>query len=81
MGLDPAGVINMGASSYEFLMEHNKDAFALICEVPCFYDHKIEDQTVMDMTRREVLLKSVAISSEIINRTEGILEKAEPFFP
>ena len=80
MDIDPAKVINMGASSFEFLSGYNKDAFGLVCEVPYFYDHKIEDQTEINISRREVLLESIKISSEIINKINSVLEKGEGLF-
>ena len=72
-GQDPAKVLSGGDSSFDYLKKFNPAAFCLVCELPYFYDAKIEDQTKMEISRKEAVLKSLEISKMIIGFVEMVI--------
>lgn len=60
----PADQIGAGASSFEFARAISDPAM-LICELPYFYDPRIEDVQEAQMTRREALLEGIERTQEI----------------
>lgn len=61
---DPKTMINHGGSSFEYARQFS-DVFALICEVPYFYDERVCDNSESDVTRKEAVLESVEISDRL----------------
>lgn len=60
----PADRIGAGASSFEFARAISDPAM-LICELPYFYDPRIEDLAESRMSRREAILEGVERTQEI----------------
>ncbi|HIP99390.1 TPA: hypothetical protein EYH33_02535 [Candidatus Bipolaricaulota bacterium] len=59
---DPAEVLRGGTSSADYALSLVPDAFVLVCEVPYFYDPRIEDLNLSDVERRQAVLHSVELS-------------------
>jgi hypothetical protein len=55
----PEKLLNSGASSDDYVRDRWK-AVTVNCELPYFYDPKIEDTSPSDMTRKEATLRSMA---------------------
>jgi len=64
---NPAELIKGGAGSTDYARRVVPDIFSLVCEVPYFYDPRIEDLNKSDVKRRDAVLDSVELSSEIFN--------------
>jgi len=61
---DPKTMINHGGSSFEYARQFS-EVFALICEVPYFYDGRVCDSSQSDVTRRDAVLESIEISDRL----------------
>lgn len=64
---DPAELITGGTGSTDYARRVVPDIFSLVCEVPYFYDPRIEDLNKSDVKRRDVVLDSVELSSKMFN--------------
>jgi len=64
---DPAELIKGGAGSTDYARRVMPDIFSLVCEVPYFYDPRIEDLNKSDVKRRDAVLGSVELSSKMFN--------------
>mgnify|MGYP006284921317 CR=1 FL=1 len=64
---DPAEAISGGTGSTDYGKRANKDMFSLVCEVPYFYDPRIEDHGLSEVERRQAILDSVDLSEEMSN--------------
>jgi hypothetical protein len=62
--LDPATIISGGTSSADYAKEA-AGTFTMVCEVPYFYDPRIEDLSPSDMVRKEAVLKSCDLSEQL----------------
>ncbi|MFO8059318.1 MAG: M14 family zinc carboxypeptidase [Bacillota bacterium] len=75
--VDPAEVISGGTSSHDFAQEV-AGTYTLVCEVPYYYDPRIDDATEADCTRREAVLEGIRIESEFQGRLESAYREVEP---
>jgi hypothetical protein len=80
LSIDPATKIDYGTDSYEYIRELY-DGFCLTCELPHFYDSRIQDTTPTQYRRRNLLLDSLKIESEthqlvgrVLGETNGLLD-------
>jgi len=69
--LDPAKAVTGGTSSGEYAKRFG-DTFTLVCELPYFYDPRIDDQSSAGMSRRSAVLQSVDTSIRFHDRLEAI---------
>ena len=83
---DPAEIIKGGAGSTDYARRIVPDVFSLVCEVPYFYDPRIDDLTESDVKRRDAILHSVELSSgmfsflkERYKEIEGLLAVPSKF--
>lgn len=71
---DPAAVIQSGASSADYAQRYG--TFTLVVEMPYFDDPRVNDQTVTDAIRREVILQKLQASDEfdawIVSRLDEV---------
>lgn len=81
----PEKLLNSGASSDDYVRERWKSV-TVNCELPCFYDPKIEDASPSEMTRKDITLRSMAEQRTRIadlrnrfNRTHPSLTVKSPF--
>lgn len=72
---DPASLIKGGTSSADYA-KTVADTFAMVCEVPYFYDPRIEDLSPSDMVRKDAILiscdRSLALYDFVIPKYEAI---------
>lgn len=69
---DPAAKITGGASSFEYARPISNPAM-LICELPYFYDTRIENTSPAGMTRKQAILDGVACSQEVLGALRDAL--------
>jgi len=74
--IDPKSMINHGGSSFEYARRFS-DVFALICEVPYFYDERVCDSSESDVTRRDAVLESIETSNRLNRFLEEKYEEIE----
>lgn len=60
-GVDPATIIRAGTSSDDYASSV-ADAFSLVCEMPYYYDARVDDQTLLPETRQHYLKESLSHS-------------------
>lgn len=73
-GKDPATIISAGTSSVDYAREV-AGSFVLVCEVPYFYDPRIEDTSPADISRREAVLASIEIDEKARSYVENIFTR------
>jgi hypothetical protein len=75
--VSPEEVLNGGTSSDDFIARTH-DALCVVCEVPYFYDPRIEDVSPSDMTRRQANLEGSAYRRDVLNFVLRNYEDAQP---
>jgi hypothetical protein len=63
---DPAKIIKNGTSSFDYARRVCKN-FTLVCEMPYYYDPRIEDTSESDITRKEAVLYGLTLENENYN--------------
>ena len=83
---DPAKAIPAGTSSFDYAREHGT-RMTLVCEMPYFYDPRIDDTSPTSVPRRGVVLESVSREREFQKYLSGLvaavgerLTMPNPFF-
>lgn len=84
--MDPATIIKSGSCSDEYASKV-ADTFSIVCEMPYYYDPRIEDLSDSDITRKEARLFSNdkacqqhKFLSEIMKEIENEIDKTSPFY-
>ena len=54
---DPAEIIRSGDSSFGYAKKFNSNLFELVCEVPYYYDERIEDTRETEYMRRDLVIE------------------------
>lgn len=72
--VDPATIIPAGTSSFDYARERGTK-LTLVCEMPYFYDPRIDDTSPAMISRREAVLHSVEIDRKFLAM---VREKLEP---
>jgi hypothetical protein len=62
----PEKVLNGGTSSDDYITR-KYDSLCVVCEVPYFYDPRIEDASPSDMTRRQANLEGLEFRKEMLD--------------
>jgi hypothetical protein len=75
LGVDPATKINYGTDSYEYI-RNKYDGFCLTCELPHFYDERIQDTTPTGLRRRDLLRDSLKIEADTQGFVKHVLEES-----
>ena len=75
--IHPDEVLNSGASSDDYVKGKYR-ALTVNCELPYFYDPRIEDTALSDMTRRQANLEAVAHGRRQYSWTKERYEKVRP---
>jgi hypothetical protein len=73
----PKDIFNSGTSSEEYISGKYK-SLAVVCELPYFYDPRIDDTSPSDMTRRQANLEGIENRREILSFLKSHYEKAQP---
>ena len=76
LGCDPATKINYGTDCYEYIREMY-DGFCFTCEVPHFYDERINDARPTGLRRRDLLLASVRAEAETRDLVKRVLGQSQ----
>jgi len=76
--VDPAKIIKSGASSDEYA-SRVANTFSLVCEVPYYYDPRIEDISEADMSRREARRIAWEKAKEHYEQMKGPFEHCASF--
>ncbi|HEY8542970.1 MAG TPA: M14 family zinc carboxypeptidase [Pseudothermotoga sp.] len=71
--VDPAQIIRAGASSDEYA-QRVANTYSLVCEVPYYYDPRIEDISQAQMTRKEARLISWESSTKQYDFVKEVFE-------
>lgn len=64
---DPAEIIKSGTSSVDYAKRINPNVSELVCEVPYYYDPRIDDLSDSDVIRREAILSKLDFREELYN--------------
>ncbi len=78
---DPAELIKSGESSYGYARKFNPNLFELVCEVPYYYDPRIEDASLIDKSRRDLIIERLNSSEEDYRKIKSILELFKESLP
>ena len=73
----PEQVLNSGASGEDYARRRH-NALGVVCEVPYFYDPRIDDTSPSDMTRRGALLEGLEHRREALGFIARSYEEAKP---
>ncbi|MGA8905432.1 MAG: M14 family zinc carboxypeptidase [Candidatus Bathyarchaeia archaeon] len=80
LNIDPATKIDYGTDCYEYIRELY-DGFCLTCELPHFYDSRIQNTAPAQHKRRDLLVDSLKIESEthqlvarVLGETDDLLD-------
>ncbi len=83
---DPATLITAGTSSIDYAKSQKPGTFGIVCEVPYFYDPRIENTSPSDMVRKDAILKSCDVSEKVYGFADekmalikGYLSQGNPF--
>mgnify|MGYP000884182704 CR=1 FL=1 len=74
---DPASVIKAGTSSDDYASSV-ANTFALVCEMPYYYDPRVEDQSEAEITRKEAQRFNYEKSLESFSFVKEIMSSLEP---
>ena len=70
---DPAEIIGKsGTCSYDYAKQFNDKVFELVCEVPYYYNPKIEDLSETEFVRRDLILKNLENTKENYEKIKEI---------
>ena len=72
---DPAKIIKSGDSSFGYARKFNPCLFELVCEVPYYYDERIEDERETEFIRRDLVLEFLEFQKEDMEELERMMEK------
>jgi len=73
---DPAEIINYGTSSDDYAKRVAK-SFTLVCEMPYYYDSRINNVSESDIVRRNAVLHSIELSEQIYEFVKENYAKAK----
>jgi len=73
-GVDPCSRMRGGEGSFGYA-RGICDAAHLVCELPYFYDRRIDDTTVTDVCRRDAILQGIEGNQEIQRYLAGLYDK------
>lgn len=74
---DPAEVVTGGTSSHDYA-QALAGTYTLVCEVPYYYDPRVDDTTPTGLSRREVVLEGLELEREFQHNLEGMYRAVEP---
>jgi hypothetical protein len=73
----PTEVLTHGTSSYGYA-KRKRDALFVVCELPYFYDSRIDNRSPSGMTRREANLEGLAFRRKILSFIADNYRAAQP---
>jgi hypothetical protein len=75
--IPPEEMLKSGASSDDYIKARYQ-ALTVNCELPYFYDSRIEDDSPSDMTRRQAVLAGIEHDREVLRFVKEKYEQAKP---
>jgi hypothetical protein len=75
LNADPATRINYGTDCYEYI-RNLYDGFCFTCELPHFYDERIQDTTPTQEKRRDLLLGSLEIEADTQRFIQRVVDES-----
>lgn len=77
-GKDPVAGHNYGTSSDEYANRDGQNrTMTFVCELPYFYSDKIDDTSLTDRDRSDVILESCDMKEKLDGQTRGIFQRVE----
>ena len=77
---NPQEFMKWGTSSYDYLKSiASEDSFTLVCEMPYFYHHSIEDTSLTKFERRDLRLQSLEYMKNIAKHSKKIFRHIKKF--
>lgn len=73
---DPAKIINYGTSSDDYA-RRVAESFTLVCEMPYYFDPRIEDTSESDVIRREAVQYSIKLAEDVTASSRRSIQKRE----
>lgn len=73
---DPAKAMANGCSGGEYA-ERTAGTFTIVCEMPLFYDPRIEDSSQSDVTRREASMYDAECTERMLDLTNKVYSSAQ----
>lgn len=73
--VDPATIIMSGESSIGYAKRFNKNVFELVCEVPYYYDKRIENTKPTKISRRKLVLEELESDKNDMEHLISLYEK------
>lgn len=77
--INPAEMIKYGTSSNGYANKDSYNSTVLVCELPYFYDKRIDDSSESDMMRRDSIIKNCNQEEEFLNTIIEEYNKIEEF--
>ncbi|MGB9819754.1 MAG: M14 family zinc carboxypeptidase [Pseudothermotoga sp.] len=74
---DPATIIMSGESSIGYARRFNKNVFELVCEVPYYYDQRIQNTKSSKISRRKLVLEHLQFEKEDMEQLISLYQKIE----
>lgn len=75
---DPAASTNYGTSSEDYANRDGKDhTMTFVCELPYFYSNKVDDTSLTDRDRSEVILESCDLKERLDAQNRAIFDKVK----
>ena len=72
---NPQEFVKCGTSSWDYLKSINNESFTLVCELPYFYRKSIEDNSLSEFERRDVLLQLLEYNKNNYKHAKKIFKK------
>ena len=77
---NPQEFLKSGTSSFDYLKRiTGEESFTLVCEMPYFYNKSIEDTSLTEFERRDLLLKSLEYMKNISKHSNKIFRSIRKF--
>jgi len=73
--IDPALIIMSGESSYGYARHFNEKVFELVCEVPYYYDERVDNTSLTKVRRRKLVLQDLDFEKKDMDDLISLYEK------
>ncbi|PAE29266.1 peptidase [Paenibacillus sp. 7884-2] len=70
---------NIGTCSGDYALGRNKDCVTLLTELPYFFDNRVADESIGDMSRKEAVAENVRITNEHYSGIDQLLAPIRSF--
>ncbi len=77
--VDPATIIMSGESSIGYAKRFSRNVFELVCEVPYYYDERIENTKPTKISRRKLVLENLESDKNDMEHLISLYEKIKSY--